>query len=312
MLVQRPAVLSKMATHALDGDETLSALQTLFLYQIFGSFHEEEYHRSLSTTYHRSLVQLLRQSKLLEREDCIIDSQNTAVQAQKLCIRRRVVYGVYFLDMLQPILNGSPASLSVDEMSLQLPSCLGSSQSSPSLFILFSQLLDADQKVMVQDKFQALLLLVALIGEIFDFLRVRHSMLASCAELAEAKTDTNRLSPSTEQTLKAVYDSLRLRQQSLEAAHYRWKGLWDALDQIEVEEAPWAYKNAMPFYIIGFLALSYSNSGMEWEHSTANRDSESPHELDGSRTFSQFCSSFRHCINEANWCGAQWLFPITQ
>jgi hypothetical protein len=163
------------------------------------------------------------------------------------------VYGIYFLDMLQPILNGSPASLSVDEMSLQMPVGLGSFQSSPSLFILFSQLLDADQKVMVEDKSQALLLLVALIGEVFDFLRVRHSMLASCAELAEVKTQTNQLSSSTEQTLKAVYDSLRLRQQSLEAAHCRWKGLWDALDQVDVEGAPWTYKNAMPFYIVSNL-----------------------------------------------------------
>lgn len=165
------------------------------------------------------------------------------------------MYGIYFLDMLQPILNGCPPSLSVDEMSLQMTTDLGPSPSSPSLSNLFHQLVDPDQKVMIQDKSQALLLLVALIGEVFDFLRMQQGMLISCAELAAGTTAKSSRGPGNdellEQTFAAVYDSLQVRQQSLEAAHCRWKGLWDALDQADDGGGtPWAYKNAMPFYIV--------------------------------------------------------------
>jgi hypothetical protein len=164
------------------------------------------------------------------------------------------VYGIYFLDMLQPILNGSTPSLSIDEMSLQITPELGTSLSSPSLFIIFQQLLHHDQEVMIQDKFQALLLLVALIGEVFQFLRLRHSMLVSGGEFVEVETqqhvDENIQPPTPEQALRGVCTSLKVRQQSLEAAHCRWKGLWDSLDQVEVEATPLVYQNAMPFYIV--------------------------------------------------------------
>jgi hypothetical protein len=162
------------------------------------------------------------------------------------------VYGIYFLDMLQPILNGNPASLSIDEMFLQVTSDKGPSQWSPSLFSLFCQLLDPDKEVLLQDKFQALLLLVALNGEIFDLLRLQHSIYSDGMADIQVQVNENheQLSSSARQTLQAVYDQVKLRQQALEAAHSRWKGLWDSLDQVDVNETPWVYKNAIPFYVV--------------------------------------------------------------
>jgi len=61
----------------------------------------------------------------------------------------------------------------VEEMSVQVTSDLAPTQWSPSLFGLFCQLFDPEQMVMIQDKFQVLLLLIALTGEIINFLGLR-------------------------------------------------------------------------------------------------------------------------------------------
>jgi hypothetical protein len=147
------------------------------------------------------------------------------------------VYGIYLLDMMQPILDGGPALLLVEEMSVQVTPDLAPAQWSPSLFSLFCQLLDPEQTVMIQDKFQALLLLIALTGEILNFLGLRLSTSATTATNFEMG-----------QSLETVENVLQAQQQLLEAAHSRWKRLWDSFDQ--VEEIPRKYSFAMPFYIV--------------------------------------------------------------
>jgi len=273
MLVQRTALITKLATHRLDEAEALAMLQALFLYQVLGAFQHEKNYRDLTNVFHGSLVQLVRRYCVLEPSVSVPPGQATA--------RVRLAHGVFFIDALQPILAGTPALLSVDELR-------GGSPPPPALF---RRLMDMRGGLAAPDAPAALILILALLGRVLELLRLRQSADALCAE-GGATSD-------------ALDAALVQRARGLGAALRRWKDAWDALDPAHGAGAPVpACENAMPIYMIVLTLIAHAGGSAPW----TPPGQYSPEERAGG-PFAQFCRSFRTFLNEAEWSGLTWLFP---
>lgn len=231
------------------------------------------------------------------------------------------------------MLNGAPPLLSLNEILLPLPQSHPISKPSLSLFSMFRQLLDSRKTLVCSDKSTALLLLLGLLGQVFEFLRLRHATLRSCNEIAELDSSEDEGSPT--QKVEAVSASFKVRRQSLEATLCRWKEIWDKLNSEDNgTRTPLVFENGTPFYMVrcfflsrsqfqGYLqndyqlvfsALSYSDNNSTWVNSPApnsagGRNYDDPKMLP---EFSKFCRSFRTYINDGTWCGIPWMFPAIE